>query len=68
MISLVLPVCVWLSTMIGPGCLLLVVSHLFCSPSFNFIMGEVGKKEWCKKIFFGGLIPSTVGDALRDII
>jgi hypothetical protein len=52
----VLPVCEWLSTMIGPGGLLLVVSHLFCSPRFNFnFMGEVGKKKYdVKKYFLGG--------------
>jgi len=64
-----LPVSNWPIIMIGPGGLLLVVSHLFAVPDSSFsLMGRVGKKQitrlGCEKYFLQVHILSTAGDAL----
>ncbi len=50
---LLFPVFDWRIIMIGPGGLLLVVSHLFCSPSFR-LMGGVGKPNMDPTNIFAG--------------
>jgi hypothetical protein len=66
---MLLPVTDWPIIMIGPGGLLLVVSHLFAVPDSSFsFMGRVGKKQitrlGCERYFLQVHILSTAGDAL----
>jgi hypothetical protein len=66
---MLLPVSDWPIIMIGPGGLLLVVSHLFAVPDSSFsLMDRVGKKQitslGCENFFLQVHILSTAGDAL----
>jgi len=68
MIILLFPVFDWRIIMIGPGGLLLVVSHLFCSLSFR-VNGWGWKNQtwiltWILEIFLQGNILNIAGDAL----
>jgi hypothetical protein len=61
--------------MIGPGGLLLVVSHLFAGSVLVLLVGLHKSKwlvtklgSWMRDIFLEALILSTIGDALSEFL